>query len=538
MLGGNSSSEMRVPIGGADRGGHLPHLRETGIIEELRLCNAAWNATRAHGMWDHVLYRVVTAAPNITLLLNCTCLDAVMDGTRLARVTGWQMPTETVHEVGAQVFIDCSGDAILAPLTGARFRMGREGRDEFGESIAPKTADTRTMGMTCYYFAREYAQPQPYTPPPWAHVFERDEELPYGAEGHAYLRSGNWTIEYGGEMDTIHDTDAIREELFRIVYGWWDHVKNRGEHGAENWALEWVQCLPGKRESRRYIGDHIMTQHDVAAGGPFDDVVAYGGWTMDDHHPLGFWSAKAGEPSTIFHECPTPFGISYRSLYSADIDNLMCAGRNASCTHTAMSATRVMATCCTMGQAVGTAAAITVEYGCTPREVGQHHLVALQQTLLRDDCYLPGVAYVVNGITQQAHLTASCGDAEVIRDGWHRTIDNIDHGWVGPIGALLTYTFSHPMQVRAMTLILDSVLAHLRHFEPANGQSSMLPALLAKSLRVEVLRDGQWHLHQLVERNIQRVLHLSLEVECAGVRLSLDESWGGELVGVTAWYLE
>nr|WP_321268640.1 FAD-dependent oxidoreductase [uncultured Sulfurimonas sp.] len=146
------------------------------------------------------------------------------------------------------------------------------------------------------------------------------------------------------------------------------------------------RILPGKRESRRYIGDHILNQNDVRAEGKFDDLVAYGGWTMDDHNPGGF--RYPGQPTT-FHPAPSPFGIPYRSLYSFNIGNLFCAGRNISASHAAMSATRVMATCATLGQAVGTAAAIAVRDSLTPREVYQKRIGELKQTLMDDDCYLP-----------------------------------------------------------------------------------------------------------------------------------------------------
>jgi len=135
-----------------------------------------------------------------------------------------------------------------------------------------------------------------------------------------------------------------------------------------------VGFLPGKRESRRYEGDVIVTQNDVRAGGHFDDLVAYGGWTMDDHHPGGI--AWKGEPN-IFHPAPSPFGIPYRALYSRNVTNLFCAGRNISVTHAALSATRVMATCATMGQAAGTAAAIAIREGKLPRDVARDHIEEL-----------------------------------------------------------------------------------------------------------------------------------------------------------------
>ena len=96
-----------------------------------------------------------------------------------------------------------------------------------------------------------------------------------------------WYMELGGEGDTIHDTEKLRDELISVAYGIWDFVKNSGEYNADNWELEFVGFLPGKRESRRYVGDYIMNQNDVRDGGHFDDIAAYGGWTMDDHNPAG-----------------------------------------------------------------------------------------------------------------------------------------------------------------------------------------------------------------------------------------------------------
>ncbi|MCX5758632.1 MAG: FAD-dependent oxidoreductase [Candidatus Hydrogenedentes bacterium] len=371
VLGGNASSECRMHICGADRH-KLPHLRETGILEELRLENANRNPNSNHSVWDLILYEKVRFAPNITLLLNCSCLDAVMDGSRIECVRGWQLTTQTYHTIRAKIFADCSGDAVLAPLTGAEFRVGHEARAEYGESIAPETADRRTMGMTCLFQAREHGTPQPYEPPEWIYRFDRDEDLPYGAKGHKWFQMGYWWVELGGEDDSIANTESLRDELLKTALGVWDHIKNRGDHGAENWALEWIQFLPGKRESRRYVGGHVLTQSDIEAEGRFDDVVAYGGWTMDDHHPAGFRAVKIGAPATIFHPAPSPYGIPYRCLYSRNVTNLMFAGRCVSVSHVALSSTRVMGTGCSMGQAVGTAAALALAKGLLPAGLKAH----------------------------------------------------------------------------------------------------------------------------------------------------------------------
>ena len=341
MLGGNASSEVRMWVCGA----HGRDNRETGLVEELMLENLYRNPDYNYSVWDGILYELAAYQQNLTLLLNCTCNDCAMEGSRIVSVTGWQMTTQSYHTVHAALFADCSGDSVLAPLTGAQTRWGRESCEEFGEDIAPAAADRRTMGMSCMIQARQETHPSTFIPPKWAHKYTR-ADLPYRLPDMDNPMENFWYLELGGEYDAIADTEWLRDELLRMAYGIWDFVKNDPELKEKNanWRLDWVGILPGKRESRRYVGDHILTQHDVRAGGRFDDLVAYGGWSMDDHHPGGF---RSPEQPTIFHPAPSPYGIPYRCLYAADIDNLFCAGRNISVTHTAMSSTRVMATCAT-----------------------------------------------------------------------------------------------------------------------------------------------------------------------------------------------
>jgi len=539
VLGGNASSEIRVNICGADRHNSIPNMRETGILEELRLENLHRNPNMSYSIWDTILYEKARYEPNITLLLNCSCLDAEMDGNRISSVLGWQLTTQSYHRVRARIYADCSGDAILAPLTGAEFRMGREGREEYGESIAPEKADGRTMGMTCLFLTRQYDALQPFEPPEWAYRFDSCDELPYGAEGHRWWEFGYWWVELGGEQDTIHDTESTRDELLKIAYGVWDHIKNRcPQGGAQNWALEWLAFLPGKRESRRYIGDHVVTQLDVEAEGRFDDIVAYGGWTMDDHHPSGFWSARLGYPATTFHPCPSPYGIPYRALYSRKVENLMFAGRCASCTHAAMSSTRVMGTGCSMGQAVGTAAAMAVQSGVSPRGMNAH-IGKLQQALLRDDCYLPWVVQELPPLTKTAKLVSSHGDAEPIRDGSNRPAGNDLHAWTCREGDHVAYLFGTPTPVEQVTLILDSALDKLitMTFHRRDDQLTCVPPVMPKSFRIEGLRDGRWLGLIKVENNCQRLVRFSIRERVAGVRFVLDETWGGEQTRLFGFYV-
>lgn len=542
VLGGNASSECRVQISGAARGGNIPHVRETGIVEELRLETLYRNPHEVYQIQDTVFYEKVHFQPNLTLLLNCSCQEAEMDGNRVASVTGWQLTTETRHTVRSAIFADCSGDSILAPLTGAEFRVGREARSEFGESIAPEVADDRTMGMSIIFHTREYDSPQPFEPPSWAYRFESCEDLPWGEDGHRTWRIGYWWIELGGEHDSIHDTEKLRDELLRVSYGVWDHIKNRCQHRDEaaNHALDWMQFLPGKRESRRYVGDHILTQGDIESEGRFDDVVAHGGWTMDDHHPAGFWSVKTGEPATIWHECPCPYGIPYRILYSRNIANLMFAGRNTSCTHAAMSSTRVMGTCSVMGQAVGTAAAMATQKGILPRDMSGH-IKALQQTLLRDDCYLPWVRQELGPLTMQSELTASRGNPEPVRDGFSRQIGDDTHAWTCRVGDHIGYVFPGETHVREITLALDSDLSkRIAHSWFAGRMNVMasIPPVMPKAFHIDGLVAGEWQELHRVESNHQRFVRIPLDRQLTGVRFVLDETWGAEETRVYAFYVD
>ncbi len=541
VLGGNASSECRVHIQGADRHNSIPNLRETGLLEEVRLENLARNPHRNFSVWDTVLYETARLQDGLTLLLNCSCHAAQVEAGLVRSVTGWQMTTETVHTVEAAVFMDCSGDGILAPLTGAEYRVGREGRGEYGESHAPEEADSNTMGMSLLFMAREHDSPQPFKALPWAHTFERCDVMPGSTRGHSYFRMGYWWIERGGDRDSIHDADELRHELLRIVYGVWDHIKNHcpNREAAENWALEWVQFLPAKREGRRYLGDHVMTQNDVEAGGRFDDLVAYGGWSMDDHHPAGFWCRRHGAPATVFHPAPSPYGIPYRSLCSRSVSNLMVAGRCASATHMAMSSMRVMGTGCSMGQAAGTAAAMAARAGMPPREVGSG-IDELQQALLRDDAYLPGIAQAFSALTTEARLTASQGDPEPLRDGTNRPVGEQLHAWVARPGDVAAYEVAEPREVREATLILDSALDSniIMSYHHPREELKAPPPEMPKAFRMEAKVDGRWRTLHEVRGNHQRLVRLPVGRAVEGVRFVLDATYGADASRTFAFYVD
>ncbi len=532
VLGGNASSEIRMHICGASG----KNMRETGVLEELLLENHWRNPGSNYSIWDSVLYGAATTQRNLKIFLNCTVTEARMEGQRIKAVRAWQMTNETWHTFYAKVFADCSGDGILAAYTGAEFRIGREAKAEYDERIPPDVADKKTMGTSCLMQLREFAEPQPFTAPDWAHVYTKPEDL---RGRHCSLYTNYWWIEVGGNSeDILHVTEESREDLLKIVFGVWNYMKNHAPDKAQfaNWALDWVGFLPGKRESRRYIGDHVLTQNDVEGEGRFEDLVAYGGWSMDDHFPAGFYHPQAG---TIFHPAPSPFGIPYRTLYSRNIENLFCAGRCHSATHAAMSATRVMGTTSMMGQAVGTAAAIAVRDNLTPRGVYQQRIQKLQQMLMDDDQYLPWHAREIPALTKRAKLTADSGDPDVLRNGVDRPVGDADNGWRGPLNSAITYRFDAPTRVTCARVVFDSHLnrtdtidhpehRNLRYRQPLHAPAWGLPASLVKDFRIEVEVDGKWKTAARVTSNRQRLARVSLDLSANAVRLVCESTWGAE----------
>lgn len=421
VLGGNASSEVRMHIVGADHHGNRQETeaREGGIIEELRLEEAVINPQRSAPMFDLVMYEWVIREPNITLMLNAHCHGVIMDSeNRIRAALVSRHSTEDEFTVYADQFIDCTGDGRLGAEAGAHFRHGREARSEYGEELAQPQADDMTLGSSILFITRKHDRPMPFRSPAWAH------KLPEGGLPHRGMGSweyGYWWCEWGGELDIIKDNERIRDELLASAMGIWDHIKNSGRFPqSENWALDWVGAIPGKRESRRFLGDHVLTQQEVQAGETFDDGVAFGGWPIDLHPPAGIWT---DEPPFLSIRVPI-YNIPFGCIYSRNIRNLLFAGRNISASHVAFGSTRVMATCAVLGQAAGTAAALCVRHQCDPRVLRREAIAELQQTLIKDDANIVGVANSdPYDIARQASAWASS-----FMPGWHQP-DNVINGW-------------------------------------------------------------------------------------------------------------
>ncbi len=484
VLGGNASSEIRMHIVGASCSGRRPGARESGVLEELRLDDAVHNPHRSPFLFDLLLYDKIRREPNITLLLDACCVGCRREGAAIRSALVVRHITEEEFEIEASFFADCTGDGRLGCEAGADFRMGREGRAEFGESLAPPEPDSKTLGSSILFMARRRDHPAPFEAPPWARRFS-EEQLKF--RSHREYEYGYWWVEWGGELDTIRDNDRIRHELLAIALGVWDHVKNRCHAPAEDraaqcdkwrdgagtpredpscWTLEWVGMLPGKRESRRFLGPHVLTQHDVLEARLPDDMVAYGGWWIDMHPPGGVDAVE--EFPCEQHPVPYLYGIPLRCLYSRNVENLFFAGRNISATHVAFASTRVMGTCSVVGQAVGAAAALAAQAGC--RRVAGVDPNQVQQLLLKQDAFLPGLrnedpADAARTATVAVSSAEPGAPGEAVLDGvtrathpgLHPVLDQAAHQWRSSgLPAWIELRWPRPRKVREIRITFDT----------------------------------------------------------------------------------
>ena len=396
VLGGNASSEVRLWCLGATShmGSNNRWAREGGVADEILVENMWRNKEGNAYIFDTILLEKVTLEPNITLLLNTSVfkVEKAQDGSHCIKsITAFCSQNSTLYNLTAPLFCDSSGDGIVGFLAGAAFRMGAEGREEFGEKFAPNAEYGELLGHSMYFYAKDVGKPVRYVAPAYAYT-DIEQRVPrfthFNDKEHGCRL---WWIEYGGRLDTVHDTEKIKWELWRVVYGVWNYIKNSGKFpDAENLALEWVSTIPGKRESRRFEGDYMLRQQDVIDQTAFPDVVSFGGWSIDLHPADGVFSEKPG--CNQWHSRGI-YGIPYRCYYSRNIPNLFLSGRIISVSHVAFGSSRVILTCSNGAQAVAVAAALCLKYDITPRELGAAtYLQEFQTALLRTGQHVPALA--------------------------------------------------------------------------------------------------------------------------------------------------
>jgi hypothetical protein len=397
VLGGNASSEVRLWILGATAhmGNNCRWARESGVVGEFMVENMARNPEGNALLVDALLLEMCVREPNLTLLLNTAAIDcakADADPDTIASVRAFCSQNSTMYDLHAPLFCDASGDGILGFRAGAAFRIGAEERGEFDEKFAPDESYGSLLGHSIYFYSKNLGRPVDFVAPSFALT---PEEVVTKIPRHQGFKVGQegcmlWWIEYGGRLDTIHDTETIKWELWKVAYGVWNYFKNSGKFPeARNLTLEWIGHVPGKRESRRFEGDYMITQHDFVEQRLHDDDVSFGGWAIDLHPADGVYSPLHG--CTQWHTRGV-YAIPYRCMYSRNIRNLFLAGRVVSASHVAFGSTRVMATCALGAQAVGVAAAVCRRRNAMPRDIASGDAVRqLQRELIRTGQHIPGV---------------------------------------------------------------------------------------------------------------------------------------------------
>lgn len=375
VVGGNNSSEIRVHLGGRIEVGPYKNL---GNLQKEFSPSRGGNAQPAQYYEDDKKMNWLKQEKNVELFTNYRVVRLDKKENRIVSVVAKHIESGKELRFKAPLFSDCTGDGTIGYLAGADYRMGREARKEFGESLAPEQADKMTMGSSIQWYSTEEEKPSTF--PPF------DYGLTFNDTICEQVTMGEWTWETGMDRDPISDAEQIRDYGMLVVYSNWSFLKN-SPSTREKYArrrLDWVAYVAGKRESRRLLGDYILKEDDIKKNVAHEDASFTTSWSIDLHrkekkNSLHFPGREFKAETT--HIYIYPYAVPYRCLYSRNIDNLFMAGRNISVTHVALGTVRVMRTTGMMGEVVGMAASLCKQYGIYPREVYRLHLDELKHLM-------------------------------------------------------------------------------------------------------------------------------------------------------------
>ncbi|MFK7910561.1 MAG: FAD-dependent oxidoreductase [Akkermansiaceae bacterium] len=370
VLGGNASAEIRVHTLGI-------HGKVSRFLKKIDTEHWPNNSPDAFKD-DKKRHATMEAAENVTLFLDYSVKDVAMDGKSISSVTAHHNISQKRIRVKGAQFIDCSGDGILGFKAGATYRYGRESKHEFdekwdkyGELWSPEKEDNRVLGTTVMWRSTQDQKPSSFPATPWA----KDVAKTYAQ------KKSEWYWEYSdNEKHQVDDAEAIRDHMFRAVYGNFSNVKKNPLNARLK--LEWVAYIGGKRESRRLVGDHIYAQKDITSLTEFPDSVVVEEREIDVHYQKSLRGYIVDFISkALFMKLKGHYYIPFRCLYSKDVPNLMMAGRCFSCSHVGLAGPRVMNTCGQMGIATGYAAALCKKHKTDPRGVGKNHIKELRKLI-------------------------------------------------------------------------------------------------------------------------------------------------------------
>jgi hypothetical protein len=363
VLGGNNSSEVRVWLGGNTNVAPYPHVGD--IVKELEQKQKGHPGT-AQMYEDERKLGLVRAEPNISLFLNQRANGVEMAGGRLRAVIAQDVVTGERRRYAGRWFADCTGDASVGYLAKAEFELTRQGH--MGPSNLWSTADT--------------GKPVSFPRCPWALDLSRK---PFPEKLDQW---GKWFWESGFNRDPIEEAERIRDTNFRAMYGAWDCLKNV-RLTYPNHKLTWAAYVAGKRESRRLLGDLILTREDLVQSKTYPDGCVPTSWSIDLHLADPKYNKGFEEDPFIsyvaskFEAYKRPYWVPYRCLYSRNVPNLFMAGRNISVTHEALGTVRVMRTTGMMGEIVGMAASLCRKHESDPRQIYEKYLDELKALMER-----------------------------------------------------------------------------------------------------------------------------------------------------------
>lgn len=364
VLGGNSSSDINIhPVGmGRSIVDEIapPHKPDVAFGDQLQL------AAKSR-------LEVLQAEEKIQLFVGWRAFRANTLEKRITCVDAKNVTTGEELRFVARSFIDCTGDGWIGYWAGADFRTGREGRQEFDESLAPDEPDAMTHGLTLYFKIAVADQPAPFPQVPWAREVAGD---------HLDLKSDH-SWEYGHWRDMIGEAEEIRDHLLRGIYGTFANAKVKYAQKAAKVELTYVGYIAARGESRRLVGDHVLSQNDITSRRDFPDAVATGSVVFCLHTPRDEPDFRSDLKLTPVK----PYGIPFRCLYARDVENLMMAGRCVSATHVGFSSIKLMKTGGQMGVAVGAAAMLCEKYDTTPRGLYEEHLQELRDVVFERGTY-------------------------------------------------------------------------------------------------------------------------------------------------------
>lgn len=509
VLGGNGSDEGNVALeGAAHRGYH-----ETGVIYEIK--NIRYEEKIS---WSQTFERLVKRETNISLFSNKLVDNCQCKNDRILSIHAVDTINLTEHMFSAEQFVDDTGDGWLGYYAGAVYHIGREAYWEYHEDFAPEVADGNTMSgcnigdhpdfhdTICSYGAEFVEEDVEFIPPAWAIQLPRGEEM---NRRPRRIVTGEWWLENRNDYDDLWEQEYTRDALIRVAAGFFDWLKNSWteREQVKKLKLKTLGTFNAKRETRRLIGDYVITQNDYETKPDFKDAVFYSGWNIDVHHIKGIFSGKEGAFTCDKKIDVTP--MPFRSLYSKNIKNLMMVGRCISTTHIGMGPTRVMLTGACMGQAVATAAWLCKKYRLDPREIGKYYMDELQQTLLKDGHSIPGcLNHDPEDLALTAVITADSweksGEPQNVINGINRAADGENYAWISKEGLpqSIMLTLNEIKEIRQVRITLDMPFArYTMGYQEMPSKDETL-----SDFTVEILVNGIWECVGRIENNIQRLV--------------------------------